>query len=372
MFLLYQTSYANCLIYNNNKNSSNLEENIDYNIKKGKNCKVLRSLELRPSKFIGSLLINCTFNPNTDISSEYRDGLASSTENIKISDEGTLTLSCKEGYKLSNPSKNTVTCNKGILAIDFEGCICSGSQTFNYTGSYQTFNIPDCATELKLEVWGAQGGGSNGGKGGYSYGTFSSQSIDTDKLYIYIGGNGSLVTGGWNGGGKGSSNSITSYGGGGGTDIRTTVNNNYQNRIIVAGGGGGASASDAVKGGYGGGGNNNGGDGTGKWKGTGGTQTAGGIEGDTSDPNYTATNGSFGVGGIGGYKSLTSGGGGGGGGGGWYGGGGGDWSAYNQNRSGGGGGSGYIGGVTNGGGKSGVRSGNGMVIICWGNNTDCD
>ncbi|MDR0571789.1 MAG: hypothetical protein LBG48_02965 [Rickettsiales bacterium] len=67
LFLLYQTSYANCLIYNNNRNSSNLEENIDYNIKKGKNCKVLRSLEVRPSKVIGSLLINCTFNPNTDI-----------------------------------------------------------------------------------------------------------------------------------------------------------------------------------------------------------------------------------------------------------------------------------------------------------------
>ena len=43
-------------------------------------------------------------------------------------------------------------------------------EEFAYTGSEQTYEIL-VSGYYKLEVWGAQGGGSNGGLGGYSTGT---------------------------------------------------------------------------------------------------------------------------------------------------------------------------------------------------------
>ena len=187
--------------------------------------------------------------------------------------------------------------------------------TFSYTGSQQSYSIPSGASALKMEVWGAQGGGRQvdgntnggwGGNGGYSVGTLTNLS-GVSSIYVYVGGQGqtsmrqstTAAPGGWNGGGTafGSSSGDPGCGGGGATDIRVNNNTLYY-RIMVAGGGGGGG-EDSEQGGYGGG--TTGGTGSSSST-TGGTQTGGGT-------GYAF--------GIGASTQLD----GGAGGGGWYGGG---------------------------------------------------
>lgn len=122
---------------------------------------------------------------------------------------------------------------------------------FDYRGAVEEWTPPTTGI-YKLEVWGAQGGGSwynsayqTGGKGGYSVGTIKLSTLD--KLYIYVGGIGTDSTngyssGGFNGGGNSwSSNKNNGAGAGGGaSDIRLGKDDKYA-RIIVAGGGGGAN-----------------------------------------------------------------------------------------------------------------------------------
>ena len=244
--------------------------------------------------------------------------------------------------------------------------------TYDYTGGVQTFTTP-CSGTYKLEVWGAQGS-TNGGKGGYAAGNIGL--AKSNMLYMVIGGAGSGVSGGYNGGGKGSSHSWnaddnddgswtyhwwTMGGGGGATHIATTnrgLLSNYASYksevLIVAGGGGGgdAGAGDESDDNF----NSTGGSGGGTNGGTsyhtkyyynnpgviapGGSQTSAG------------TYGSFGQGATDHFASS-------GGGGGWYGGG--NSTGYYHKMS--GGGSGYIGGVSGGSMQNGIRSGNGYARI---------
>ena len=142
------------------------------------------------------------------------------------------------------------------------------SQTFNYTGNVQEYTVPENATSLTLEVWGAQGGSYSstysGGKGGYSKGTLASPTAGS-KLYVVVGQQpeaytttpttgGATISGGYNGGG----NAVVHYysysgntgwslpqGGGGATHIATvtgqlnTLSAQQDNVLIVAGGGSG-------------------------------------------------------------------------------------------------------------------------------------
>ena len=255
--------------------------------------------------------------------------------------------------------------------------IVSGTQTFSYTGSQQTFTIPGGVTSITIKAWGAQGGDggptgpSIGGKGGYSTGDLSVNAGET--INIYVGGEGvdyvMQGSGGWNGGGdtNATSNDNKRPGtGGGASDVRYN-GTSYSNRVIVAGGGGGAGGWQGNGLSHGGaGGGSTGEDGDNKWyngDGKGGTQSAGGAGG----ANNTGSPGGLGYGGRG--KGTSHGGGGGGGG--YYGGGGGRVDA-------GGGGSGYIGGVSSAttiagnasmpnpdGGTMTGREGNGLVIISW-------
>ncbi|MGE5456087.1 MAG: glycine-rich protein [Ignavibacteriales bacterium] len=219
------------------------------------------------------------------------------------------------------------------------------SQVFNYdyTGAVQTFVVPTTGT-YKLELWGAQGGGTTGGNGGYSTGNINLTAGQT--IYIYVGGQGAstsaVSTGGFNGGGTGgdSADTATSGGGGGASDVRVG-GTALTNRIIVAGGGGGGTSEGSRVGGVGGG--TSGGVGTGSYDGGAGTQTAGGAAASGG------TAGVLGQGGNGGNATGdTSDAGGGGGGGGYYGGGGGRGCNGSSTMGTGGGGSGYIGGVTSG------------------------
>ena len=210
--------------------------------------------------------------------------------------------------------------------------------TFSYTGSAQTYSIPSGTTAVKLEVWGAEGGGQRtsgntnsgyGGKGGYSVGTMPVSGGET--LNVYVGGIGGYssdgqASGGWNGGGTtyASSNTEPAAGGGGASDIRINGTTLY-NRIIVAGGGGGGGEDSSDQGGYGGG-------------------TSGGAGNSYSYQGTQTSAGNGGVFGIGASSTYD----GGAGGGGWYGGGcnGGSQTIPTSNSSsdcgGGSGGSGYV------------------------------
>jgi hypothetical protein len=224
----------------------------------------------------------------------------------------------------------------------------SGTITFNYTGSAQTFTVPACISSVQIQAWGAQGG-TGGGQGGYATGTLAV--TGGQILQVNVGGQGtSSGPGGWNGGGTSQG---TTYGGsgGGGSDVRTgayTLND----RVIVAGGGGGGSnGSYVTSGGNGGGLSGNPGVSTqGFTAGGGGTQNNGGAAGCCYN---TTAPGTFGNGG--GTTSYHNA----GGGGGWYGGGTG--AAYAS----GGGGSSYLGGVTGGSTQTGGRNGHGQIIISY-------
>lgn len=81
------------------------------------------------------------------------------------------------------------------------------TQTFNYTGSMQTFTVPSCVSQVTIETVGASGGSvsiacsATGGKGARMIGTFS---VTTGQvLSILVGGQGQ--TNGEDGGGGGGS-----------------------------------------------------------------------------------------------------------------------------------------------------------------------
>lgn len=259
----------------------------------------------------------------------------------------------------TTPSINTTT-TYYVQSTSPQG----GSQTFNYTGGVQTFTAPVSGT-YSFDLYGGRGGNvtsyypTNGGLGGRSQGQMSLGAGQV--INVYVGGQGAdrqgnhpygsctLTNGGWNGGGANRS-AGNGTPGGGASDIRIG-GNALVNRYIVAGGGGGCGWTYATGGAGGGLSGVGGANGTG-----GGTQNAGGNVGNSSG-GCGQSAGSLGQGGDGSGSSA----GGGAGGGGYYGGGGG---GYNQ---GGGGGSSYYGGagVTNGSTQTGVRNGNGQIILTW-------
>ncbi|QGQ98807.1 hypothetical protein EHS13_29985 [Paenibacillus psychroresistens] len=223
---------------------------------------------------------------------------------------------------------------------------------YSHTGSAQTFTaLVD--GKYTLEVWGAQGGGSYGGQGGYSKGDLNL--AQGEVLHIYVGGKGSVgstgvystATGGWNGGGD-SYGDLNASSGGGGTDIRKG-GTSLASRIIVAGGGGGQADNDSAHMGGKGGGLTGGNGYTNDMGAQGGTQTIGG-----------SINGALGIGGDG--DSVIDSPDNGGGGGGYYGGGGGK-----ADEGSGGGGSGYIGGLSNASTTIGGRGGDGYATISMSN-----
>ncbi|WP_370183080.1 glycine-rich protein [Rhodococcus wratislaviensis] len=206
--------------------------------------------------------------------------------------------------------------------------------TFTFTGSAQSFTVPEGITSLAVTATGGRGGNSETVLGGAAAVATGQLTVAAgDALYIQVGGNGGDGDGqaGYNGGGAGGTGAS---GGGGASDVRTGTGELADRQIVAAGGGG---AGDTYIGGAGnlaptgpagqaGGGGGGGG---------GATDVAGGLGGNGgTDPH-----GSPGEAGVGGAGAGT----GGGGGGGWFGGGGG---AENYGGGGGGGGSSYAPGGT--------------------------
>ena len=298
-----------------------------------------------------------------------------------------------------------VASDGSVALLEYSFTVQSGTETFYFTGDIQTFTVPAGVTSVVIEVWGAQGSsgesGGTGGKGGYARGRMSV--IPGQILYAYVGGQN-----GYNGGGNGGSGYYNGGIGGGASDVRTG-GLTLADRVIVAGaggGGGGKGGSNKAVGGNGGctGGDggyaytdhgSGGGGGGGALTGVNGTKGddasasypggAGGIgsntggcgggrgTGPSSRYGYNGVSGTLGNGGNGGNAYSTSSsyasGAGGGGGGGYYGGGGagggGGGNYPGGGGGGGGGGSSYTGTLTETTISTGIREGNGLIIISW-------
>jgi hypothetical protein len=237
-------------------------------------------------------------------------------------------------------------------------------KTFNYTGGAQDFTVPAGVTHISVVARGAHGGGSPKVHGGRVHAVIPV--TPGEKLVVYVGGDASESTGGFNGGGSGGYSDSgygynPGYGGGGASDVREG-GDGLANRILVAGGGGGQGGGNYQHFGAGGkGGGKTGGAGAkGSFSpygsghgsrysgggGGGGTQDSGGAGGSEGSAQtcdgYPGDDGSLGEGGDGGNEaSRECGGAAGGGGGGYYGGGGGGaGAAYPSGYYGGGGGGG--------------------------------
>jgi uncharacterized repeat protein (TIGR02543 family) len=226
---------------------------------------------------------------------------------------------------------------------------------FTYTGSDQTFTVPsdiDATKGIRVEAWGAGGGGSiayygdpGGGAGGYSKVTLTTPT--SGEVLKVVVGQGGLVrdqTVQYGGGGVGGLGGEVGSSGGGYSGIFTGTT-----PLIISGGGGGTSPGSGANGtpGGGGGANQNGGQaGTAGAAGRGGTNSAGGAgaTGNASCPTTgsLSPNGSSLLGGASCNQANAEGGGGGGGG--YYGGGGGTYQTAGggPENGGGGGGSGYL------------------------------
>jgi len=280
-----------------------------------------------------------------------------------------------------------------------------GSTTFNFTGTVQSWTVPQGITSISVDVYGAQGssGGANGnqpgGTGGLGAELSGTLAVTPGQvLNIYVGG-----TNGYNGGGNpglpglgvGGTPVYPSGTGGGATDIRIGGALLSNRVVIAAGGGGGAGAPQGTclsgaggSGGAGGiltgaNGTTGAGCGPGGQYGSGASQinggTGGGGNSNCSGSSYAGLNGVLGMGGNGGNGTIGcsgyTGSGGGGGGGGYYGGGGagggnggggGAWAG-----GGGGGGSSYTGSLINPVQITGSRNGDGMLTISYSNVQSC-
>ena len=246
--------------------------------------------------------------------------------------------------------------------------------TYDYTGAPGSFTVPAGVTSIGLDVGGAQAGAgvysSAAGLGGRTTGTLPvAAGQQVSVLVGQAGSVGGLAT--YGGGGASGWNNAQAYlsSGGGGSFVYSSAG-----ALLAAAGGGGGGGS-GLPGGDGAGAGLNGADGGvesfwvqyGSTPAYGGTQSAGGVAGYNANHNSRggdgsgpAANGAPGQGGNGGYSAGNPYFGGGGGGGGYFGGGGGG------NFHGGAGGSGFAASsLADVDGQSGVRSGDGQVVLSY-------
>jgi hypothetical protein len=257
--------------------------------------------------------------------------------------------------------------SEGIMPANGAPDHLPGQRTFYYTGAAQSFTVPARVRQVTVVARGAKGAGNPIADGGRVHAVIAV--TPGERLAVYVGGDASGATGGFNGGSDGGSSALSGqngYGGGGASDVREG-GDALSDRIVVAGAAGGEGGladgygCPTPTGGKGGG--LTGGSGTGGpvsyaqcGQGAGGgTQSAGGSGGDGGTRCFgsygnAGDNGALGIGGSGGSGSpsgYTYVAGGGGGGGGYYGGGGGgagcsSYSSYISDGGGGGGGSSYV------------------------------
>lgn len=202
---------------------------------------------------------------------------------------------------------------------------------FGYTGSKQTFVVPNGVTAITATLAGGLGGRKDIFNDPFAAQVAATIPVTSgETLALFVGGGGSCVeyessdiSGGFNGGGAGGAGTVPGCGGGGATDLRQG-GDALSNRVLVAAGGGGSAFTDSRTqldiGGYGGTPNGANGASFSGQGGSGATVAARG-NGGSAGAGSPGTFGSLGSGGSGG--GTATGAGGGGGGGGYFGGGGG-------------------------------------------------
>lgn len=153
---------------------------------------------------------------------------------------GVPTGTSLSGSDYTVTAANTTT----YYAESFAPVTPGGSLSLGYTGCMQQITIPSSVSQITIIARGAQGGSSAfaGGLGGSAAGVLTV--TPGQDIYIYVGGQGSITAGGFNGGGNGGGTPAATFGGGGGgaTDIRIS-GTALSNRILVAAGGGGSGGS---------------------------------------------------------------------------------------------------------------------------------
>lgn len=253
------------------------------------------------------------------------------------------------------------------------GSIAQTTVTFNYTGSAQTWTVPQCVNTITVVAKGGKGGGGN--NGGWGASVTSNMTVTPGQvLQINVGGQGNCPTPGWNGGGAGGpqgnyGGQLLACGGGGASDVRITPYA-LADRVIVAGGGGGRTGGDnwtatSINGGNGGCPNGLPGGSTYGQGGQGGTTVAGGAGGAGWGMGQAGFPGVLAVGGQGGMDNIVIYAAGGGGGGGLYGGGGGGADGCCIGANGGGAGGGGSSLVPFGGSCSTGNTNDGIVTITY-------
>lgn len=160
-----------------------------------------------------------------------------------------LILAILNAYSKQSKYKNAIDDSIDLkIKTKYDYCEYASTQafSFSYNGKVQSFTSK-CNGKYKIELWGANGGGNNGGKGAYTSGIISLKK--NNMLYVFVGGKGAKDS---------SCNSVTfnansekvCTSGGGATDVRLikgineTEWNYYKSlssRIMVAAGGGGAN-----------------------------------------------------------------------------------------------------------------------------------
>ncbi len=313
---------------------------------------------------------------------EYDDGInpvQTCSFDVTINDTEDPVITCPGDITVNNdPGVCGAVVNYTVTATDNCSSGGLGSQTFSYTGAIDSFVVPAGVTDITIQAFGAQGGGSNGGAGGLGASISGDFSVTPgETLTVVVGQQGQLQIGGnvqnSSGGGGGSfvynaSDVLFVAAGGGGGKCNYTGSQPLHPEAAGQAGTSGGASSDGNPGGTAG---NAGNEGT--WSGVpdagggaGWLSVSGGPYGGYNAPTWAGGapfcgGGGGGCGGFGGFGGGGGGGnhyGGGGGGGGYSGGGGGTDPTH-------GGGGGSFNGGTNPVNNSGVRAGDGEVTITW-------
>lgn len=294
-------------------------------------------------------------------------------ENVILIKMRTYSFAQKQGMKNLYVKRSLIILGVSTALGQVYAQELSFSDTLFFSSNMQTYTVPDCATNIVITTFGAQGAagstlnpninsGGQAGLGNRVTGMWGDL-LPGQTLYVNIGGAAIGAIGGYNGGGNGKATQgqNQSGGGGGATDIRFPTDA-LEDRIQVSGGGGGGGnaayhwSMSSFTGGNGGngGGNGNSLDGMNGEDviGDSGFLYPGGFGGTSSGPG-AASNGCASFLGVAGDAGVGANGG--------NGGFGTSLSTQNYRANGGGGGGGYLGGNGGGGGSAGTPN-------CAGNN----
>ena len=196
--------------------------------------------------------LNSTNQEYISVDVNYYDGIAiTQNDLLRMGQSKRIRVKIIYNYdidELPSISQTTVTTSVNYINVNLRN-ISYNRKVWNYpfSGYEQTFVVPKNGT-YKVELWGAQGGGTTGGKGAYISGTIELTKNET--FYIYVGQNSPYTLGlcyTWNDNAAFNSSNVGGCAtGGGATDMRITRGTEWNDtdslasRIIVAAGGGGA------------------------------------------------------------------------------------------------------------------------------------